>query len=80
MDVSLLNRQHTVQRLPVLTGNGVTSEPADGADEIVNNNGKLSNCTVTFPLPPTTAEIEASGGIKVPNSMGFIYEACSTTD
>jgi len=31
--------------------------------------------TVEFPLPPSTPEIEESGGIRMPNSMGFIYEA-----
>ena len=56
-------------------GNGSTSDPSDDDDNVDNNNGKLSNYTVTFPLPPTTPEIESSGGIKLPNSMGLIYEA-----
>lgn len=30
---------------------------------------------VNFPLPPPTDAIEGSGSFKMPNSMGFIYEA-----
>jgi len=48
-------------------GNGTTSETT------IPDSGGTS--TVIFPLPASTPEIEESGGIKLPNSMGFIYEA-----
>jgi dihydrodiol dehydrogenase / D-xylose 1-dehydrogenase (NADP) len=49
-------------------GNGSTSE---------HSNESADNCTstMTFPLPENTPEIEQSRGMKLPNSMGFIYEA-----
>jgi hypothetical protein len=37
--------------------------------------GGKKETIVEFPLPPSLPEIEASGGILMPNSMGFIYEA-----
>lgn len=48
-------------------GNGKTSD-APGSDNNVS-------CTVIFPLPTITSVIEESGGIRLPNSMGFIYQA-----
>ncbi|KAL7536861.1 hypothetical protein ACHAXR_009371 [Thalassiosira sp. AJA248-18] len=51
-------------------GNGTTSNAPGGKADC--NNGTH---TVHFPLPESTPEIEKSGGIKLPNSMGFIYEA-----
>lgn len=44
----------------------------DTKNESSTDNG---TSTVAFPLPASTPEIESSGGIKLPNSMGFIYEA-----
>ena len=37
--------------------------------------GEKKETIVEFPLPPSLPAIEASGGIQMPNSMGFIYEA-----
>ena len=60
-------------------GNGATTsgDTAAAGVETANTNNSNSSITttVTFPLPQSTPEIEASGGIKLPNSMGFIYEA-----
>ena len=50
-------------------GNGATSD--SGGD----SSSHLTTIKVEFPLPLTTQEIEDSGGIKMPNSLGFIYEA-----
>ena len=48
-------------------GNGDTTTTTTGT----NNTMKA----VQFPLPSPTEEIIESGGIQMPNSMGFIYEA-----
>ena len=52
-------------------GNGATGEDFDGGTA----SSTSGVTTVEFPLPPSTPEIEESGGIRMPNSMGFIYEA-----
>ena len=49
-------------------GNGATSDATDTNPE---------SCYI-FPLPSATPEIKSSGGIKMPNSLGFIYEAEAT--
>ena len=57
-------------------GNGATSlvdEDGDGA--MLQEAGTANEFNVEFPLPPSLPEIEASGGIQMPNSLGFIYEA-----
>ena len=60
-------------------GNGETTAPSASGDghttTASNENNENGSHTVHFPLPQSTPEIEASGGIKMPNSMGFIYEA-----
>lgn len=57
-------------------GNGTTSK---SSSSVTDNSNESSNdnrtYTVQFPLPDSTIEIEESGGIVMPNSMGFIYEA-----
>jgi dihydrodiol dehydrogenase / D-xylose 1-dehydrogenase (NADP) len=50
-------------------GNGDTTTTTTTTTD--NNNMKA----VEFPLPSPTEEIIESGGIQMPNSMGFIYEA-----
>mmetsp|Transcript_34428 Transcript_34428/g.74443 ORF Transcript_34428/g.74443 Transcript_34428/m.74443 type:complete len:331 (-) Transcript_34428:499-1491(-) len=57
-------------------GNGATSKTtsSDGGTGISPSNSS-NVATVEFPLPASTSEIEESGGMKMPNSMGFIYEA-----
>jgi dihydrodiol dehydrogenase / D-xylose 1-dehydrogenase (NADP) len=50
-------------------GNGATSD--SGGD----SSPPLTAIKVEFPLPLPTKEIEDSGGIQLPNSLGFIYEA-----
>ena len=49
-------------------GNGDTTTTTTG-----NNNNSMK--AVEFPLPLPTEEKIESGGIQMPNSMGFIYEA-----
>ncbi|KAL7454693.1 hypothetical protein ACHAWC_006309 [Mediolabrus comicus] len=49
-------------------GNGATS----GSD--VDPSAQPKTITVEFPLPASTKELEDSGGIQMPNSMGFMYE------
>lgn len=49
-------------------GNGATS----GSDG--DPSAQPNTITVEFPLPPSAKQIEDSGGIQMPNSMGFIYE------
>ena len=63
----------TLIRKPIGSrGNGATSNNS-------NDNGcdtdSSSTIQVEFPLPQPTKEVEDSGGIQMPNSMGFIYEA-----
>jgi dihydrodiol dehydrogenase / D-xylose 1-dehydrogenase (NADP) len=58
----------TIKRKLKGRGNGTTSDQAGEAND--NN-----TATMTYPLPENTQEIEQSGGIRFPNSMGFIYEA-----
>ncbi|KAL7524757.1 hypothetical protein ACHAWF_001071 [Thalassiosira exigua] len=54
-------------------GNGATSDTPIG-DAAIGGNAT----TVTFRLPEPTPEIESSEGIKLPNSMEFVYEAEAT--
>lgn len=49
-------------------GNGATS----GSDG--EHSAQPNTITGEFPLPASTKEIEDSGGIQMPNSMGFMYE------
>jgi len=50
-------------------GNGATSDATTDTNP--------ETCYI-FPLPSSTWEIESSGGFKMPNSLGFIYEAEAT--
>ncbi|KAL9179206.1 hypothetical protein ACHAXT_008496 [Thalassiosira profunda] len=52
-------------------GHGATS--STHGDDVPDEESGSS--AVEFPLPESTPEIEASGGIRLPNSMGFVYEA-----
>ena len=56
-------------------GNGESSNSSHSNGNGNGNGNEIGNVTVHFPLPESTPEIEESGGIKLPNSMGFIYEA-----
>ena len=69
--ITLLRPAHcpTSARLtPKLSGRGNDDKAKVAA-------GGNTETFVEFPLPPSLPEIEASGGIQMPNSMGFIYEA-----
>jgi len=46
-----------------------------GNGDTTNSTADRQITAVEFPLPKSIPEIEESGGIRMPNSMGFIYEA-----
>lgn len=46
-----------------------------GNDDAKGSPGSQIEIVVDFPLPPSVPAIDTSGGIQMPNSMGFIYEA-----
>ena len=66
-----------LQRKQSGRGNGASSSnDEEGGDETTQEKDCTTNIiNVEFPLPPSLPEIETSGGIQMPNSMGFIYEA-----
>ena len=62
----------TLIRKPIGSrGNGTTSSESCGD----SSSNIPTNIQVDFPLPLPTHEVEDSGGIQLPNSMGFVYEA-----
>ena len=57
-------------------GNGASSSTEGGdTDKTATETSTSNDIIVEFPLPASLPEIEASSGIQMPNSMGFIYEA-----
>ena len=63
----------TLIRKPIGSrGNGAASNN-NSSDR--SDNDSSSTIQVEFPLPQPTKEVEDSGGIQMPNSMGFVYEA-----
>eukprot|EP00984_Skeletonema_dohrnii_P022403 scaffold11527_cov105-Skeletonema_dohrnii-CCMP3373.AAC.16 len=51
-------------------GNGATSSDSGG-----DSSSNPTNMHVEFPLPLPSKAILDSGGVQLPNSMGFVYEA-----
>ena len=57
-------------------GNGASSSiDEEGIDTTTKEASTPNETNVEFPLPASLPEIEASGGIQMPNSIGFVYEA-----
>ena len=57
-------------------GNSASSSTdAEGIGTTTKDSSAPNDIIVEFPLPASLPEIEASGGIQMPNSIGFVYEA-----